>query len=301
MAHFTNINSLNDLKRQYRSLAFANHPDKGGSVEVMQEINNEYDMLYKIWINRMPEEMQPADKTGSESRSRFYSQNGWEGSRYNSSLLTKDITKLVRKYCKEQWNQWKFSVCCKLSSGCAEIFVKLKGGPLTSGTCVTDDFSNKYGVQTSYKFHNNDKRIAPEAEIVMKDVIEYLQSFNYDDSDSMVDYFDTNFYVSEEVAGADEWEEIHRIARIKPHETSTEVSIIKDPSESKIEDDIEVLQYSEKCYAIFGNTKPIKDSIKAAGGRFNKFLKRGTETTAGWIIPNKGRTIEEIKALIKGF
>ena len=43
---FKGIETLEDLKRQYRTLALQNHPDRGGDVEVMKAINNEYDKLF---------------------------------------------------------------------------------------------------------------------------------------------------------------------------------------------------------------------------------------------------------------
>ena len=45
MKHFFNISTIDEAKKLYRELAKANHPDKGGSVETMQEINNEYDFI----------------------------------------------------------------------------------------------------------------------------------------------------------------------------------------------------------------------------------------------------------------
>ena len=38
--------TLEDLKKMYKTLAYANHPDRGGRTEDMQEINNEYDRLF---------------------------------------------------------------------------------------------------------------------------------------------------------------------------------------------------------------------------------------------------------------
>lgn len=43
---FKAIETLEELKRQYRELAMKNHPDRGGDVEVMKAINNEYDKLF---------------------------------------------------------------------------------------------------------------------------------------------------------------------------------------------------------------------------------------------------------------
>jgi len=39
------ILSLEDLKKEFKKLAFKFHPDLGGSVAAMQQLNNEYDFL----------------------------------------------------------------------------------------------------------------------------------------------------------------------------------------------------------------------------------------------------------------
>lgn len=44
---FKNVTTIEELKQQYKKLAFAHHPDRGGKVEDMQAINAEYDDLYK--------------------------------------------------------------------------------------------------------------------------------------------------------------------------------------------------------------------------------------------------------------
>ena len=43
--YFKNINSLEQLKNNYKELLKANHPDNGGNLETMQDINCEYDAL----------------------------------------------------------------------------------------------------------------------------------------------------------------------------------------------------------------------------------------------------------------
>ena len=48
MKYFTNIKTLDDLKKEYRLLAMIHHPDRGGDVETMKEINNEYDMMFPV-------------------------------------------------------------------------------------------------------------------------------------------------------------------------------------------------------------------------------------------------------------
>lgn len=44
--YFKNVTSLEDLKNQFKALARKNHPDAGGNVETMKEINCEYDALF---------------------------------------------------------------------------------------------------------------------------------------------------------------------------------------------------------------------------------------------------------------
>ena len=52
MKYFKNVKSLEDLKSQFKALARKNHPDAGGNIETMKEINCEYDALFPIWKDR---------------------------------------------------------------------------------------------------------------------------------------------------------------------------------------------------------------------------------------------------------
>jgi hypothetical protein len=55
---------------------------------------------------------------------------------------------------------------------------------------------------------------------------------------------------------------------------------------------IQIVDYSEKAIAVIGETKAIKDQLKALGGAFNFRLKCG----AGWIFSKK--KLEDVKALL---
>ena len=46
MKYFNNPRTLEELKKQYRELAFKHHPDSGGTDEAMKAVNNEYDKLF---------------------------------------------------------------------------------------------------------------------------------------------------------------------------------------------------------------------------------------------------------------
>lgn len=56
--------------------------------------------------------------------------------------------------------------------------------------------------------------------------------------------------------------------------------------------EINIVDYSEKAIAVIGDTKPIKDKLKALGGSFNPRLSCG----AGWIFPK--RKLAEITAAL---
>jgi len=43
MDYFVKCNTIDELKKEYRRLAFICHPDVGGSTEQMQKLNNAYD------------------------------------------------------------------------------------------------------------------------------------------------------------------------------------------------------------------------------------------------------------------
>ena len=55
---------------------------------------------------------------------------------------------------------------------------------------------------------------------------------------------------------------------------------------------INIIDYSEKAFAVVGDTKAVKESLKKMGGRFNGKLSCG----AGWIFSNKMR--EEVERFI---
>lgn len=51
MKWFNNPQTLEELKKQYKSLALKHHPDLGGNTQEMQEINSEYDKLFEVLKN----------------------------------------------------------------------------------------------------------------------------------------------------------------------------------------------------------------------------------------------------------
>lgn len=48
MTYFKNIQTLEELRKQYKELLKKHHPDNGGSEEAMKSINVEYEQLFKV-------------------------------------------------------------------------------------------------------------------------------------------------------------------------------------------------------------------------------------------------------------
>lgn len=86
---------------------------------------------------------------------------------------------------------------------------------------------------------------------------------------------------------------------VKPKRELKYIKPIETFKEPKIEKDIELVQYSERSYAIFGEgTKAIKDELKTLGCKYNRFLTdpRTGEKKAGWIF-SIGK-LDKIKELL---
>ena len=249
--YFKIVKSLEDLKNQFKALARKNHPDAGGNIETMKEINCEYDALFPIWKNRhnAEEPQNQTTETADSTRRRFYTEWGWEGSRYNSSMSTTEISKAIKIYCKEKYPTWKFSVTSEYFAGGSSIHVSVMEAPeqiFDLESCrkayaehLEAEKAGYYGgrglamdiekmladdnmhwqlhrVSDQYKEYFTEYGFA-----VLEDVYSFMQSYNYDDCDSMTDYFDVNFYSSFYIG---KWNKgfkvVPKTARIKNQDTT---------------------------------------------------------------------------------
>lgn len=68
--YFKDVNTLEELRKQYRDLLKKFHPDnKGGNTKITQEINGEYDRLFKLLKER--HENETADSKESNKKTDF--------------------------------------------------------------------------------------------------------------------------------------------------------------------------------------------------------------------------------------
>lgn len=196
MKYFKNVNSLEDLKKQFKKLAFKHHPDRGGDAEIMKAVNNEYDMLFPIWKNR---DNIKTEETAESTRNEFYTQNGWKGEKYDRNLNIKTIAKLVREQLKEEFPDCKFSVTKKEFSGGCSLTVIVKETPKS---VYANDDKNIINYDISPYIEYTELSIYGNKLITR--VWEIINQYRYSDCDFQIDYFDVNFYPSLNLGNYDE-------------------------------------------------------------------------------------------------
>lgn len=221
----------------------------------------------------------------------FYTANGWAGSNYDSKLSTKEIAAKVRSYAKKNFPEFKFSVRSEWSMCADSMAVELKSGPCVPFIEGSRSAERGYmSTMSSVKAWKDE--LTPEVFAALNAVSNYASSFRYDDSDGMQDYFDTNFYLSIKVS--DEYKVIEPKAKkssVKPEKVEEAKEV-----EAVTVEGLEIVDYSEKAIAVFGDTKAVKDQLKELGGRFNPSLNYNGEKRAGWIFSKK--QADKVKELI---
>lgn len=212
----------------------------------------------------------------------FYTQNGWAGSNYDSKLSTKEIAAKVRSYAKKNFPGFKFSVRSEWSMYTDSMYIELKSGPCVPFVAGSRSADRGY-MSTMSTVKGWENELTPEMFKVLDAVTTYANSFRYDDSDGMQDYYDTNFYLKIKVS--DEYKVIEPKAKkssVKPEKVEEAKEV-----EAVTVEDLEMVDYSEKAIAVFGDTKAIKEQLKELGGRFNPALNYNGEKRAGWIFSKK--------------
>lgn len=210
----------------------------------------------------------------------FYTQNGWAGSNYDSKLSTKEIAAKVRAYAKKNFPDFKFSI--RTEYGTSSMYIELKSG--TNVPFIEGSRSAERGyMSTMSSVKAWEDELTPKVFAALNAVSNYASSFRYNDSDGMQDYFDTNFYIHIEVS--DEYKVIE--PKAKKSSIKTEKAEEAKEMEAVTVEGLEMVDYSDKAIAVFGDTKAIKEQLKELGGRFNPSLNYNGEKRAGWIFSKK--------------
>lgn len=203
---FENVKNLEELKAEYRRLAMIYHPDQGGSEEEMKRVNSEYDRLFPVFQRReiMQGTRKESNETAQSTRREFYTQNGWAGENYDSNLTLKEISNIVRAYVKTVYPAYKFSITQDYLS----ISVAIVQGPVkayktraewnekerSEAQCTELRLANLGNTPEEIEKQLAKSFLTDEVKKVVDDVNAMVNSYRMDDSDSMIDYFHTNFY-----------------------------------------------------------------------------------------------------------
>lgn len=221
----------------------------------------------------------------------FYTANGWAGSNYDSKLSTKEIAAKVRSFAKKNFPRFKFSITSKWSMYTDSLYIEVKEGVcipfIEDSRCAERGYMSTMNTVKGWE-----KDLTPEMFKVLDAVTTYANSFRYDDSDSMQDYFDTNFYLSLKVS--DEY----KVVEPKTKKSSVKAEKVEEAKEVEAVtvEGLKIVDYSEKAIAVFGDTKAIKEQLKELGGRFNPSLNYNGEKRAGWIFSK--RKADEVRELL---
>ena len=78
--------------------------------------------------------------------------------------------------------------------------------------------------------------------------------------------------------------------------TATPTAEPTDTATEAITGDYQIVDYSDKAVAVFGDTKAIKDKLRALGGRFNMYLTLNGQRSAGWIFQKS--KVQELRTLL---
>lgn len=233
------------------------------------------------------------------SKSSFYTPNGWQGSKYDSKKGAKEVAKELRAYIKANpdLNACKWSVRSEWGMSADSLYISLMAAPF-------DPFSEEYKEKHEYRYskgyneHGDTKDWTTEpAQKVIEKVKVFVMQYIHDDSDGMIDYFDRNIYDHYEIGQYNKpFKMIEKKESPKQGEPSSEANEAKASEPVATAEGLEIVDYSEKAIAVFGDTKAIKDELKKLGGKFNPALKYNGEKRAGWIFSKK--QADKVRALL---
>lgn len=238
-------------------------------------------------------------QTICKSEPNFYTQNGWEGSKYDSKKCAKEVAKELRAYIKANpdLNACKWSIRSKWGTVADYLYVSLMAAPF-------DPFTDEYKTRYEYRYNRGysehgdiEDYTTPEAYKLIKKVKAFVMQYIHDDSDGMIDYFDRNIYDHYEIGQFEKpFQLIEKKESKKQGEPAGEPNEAKTSETVPVPEGLEIVDYSEKAIAVFGETKAIKDELKKLGGKFNPALKHNGKKRAGWIFSKK--QADKVRALL---
>lgn len=196
MNYFSGISNQAQLKKEYRRLAIENHPDKGGDTRVMQEINAQFEKLYEklkgtaaYTESASGYDSDYAGASAKEYTDYVYNEYRWKGSNYKGQRAP-EVVDILRVWLKETYPRYKFSVTRRNYNSICIYLISADFRAFREGS---EYVSNK---QVNHFYVDKDPDLTDRAKEVLGNVVDFVNSYNFDDSDAMTDYFHTNFYLN---------------------------------------------------------------------------------------------------------
>lgn len=157
------------------------------------------------------------DEVEAPKPTHHYTQNAWEGKNYDHNLDLKEIAKRLKIQLKKEYPKCKFSVQIQRYSMGQSLHISLMEAPFKAIICdrvrewdgrqaiyVKKPNENNHAQISQYNFgsdYETEKGVisgtllTKQAWECIKRASELASNFNFDDSDGMIDYFHTNFYL----------------------------------------------------------------------------------------------------------
>jgi hypothetical protein len=83
---------------------------------------------------------------------------------------------------------------------------------------------------------------------------------------------------------------------VKAVPTTTATTEPKQTATETITGTFQIVDYSDRAIAVFGDTMAVKEALMALGGRFNKFLTLNGQRAAGWVFQKSKE--QELRGLL---
>jgi hypothetical protein len=180
----------------------------------------------------------------------------------------------IRKQLKDKFPNWKFSVT---RDGHSRVSIVILSGPLHF------EFKDGRNHQQVNEYYIEENHTGEWKEFLLE-IYKIAKSQNY--NPSIVEDSDyghvPSYYISMSIG---DWDKPYvQLAIETMPKKNVDVTIATEVPEG-----LELVDYSEKAIALFGNSKAIKDVLKELGGRFNPHLTnpKTNEKQAGWIFSKK--------------
>lgn len=185
----------------------------------------------------------------------------------------------IRKQIKAQFPQFKISVTCRNYSTVCIAIIEAPFNMLIDASKKYEDVNHFYIAE-----HYADYPQIKEVLLELNKIANEGNGTECEDGD-----YGTipNFYIDINIGS---WDKPFIVKEKKTYPPTEKTPL--PLGEGQGGGAITLIDYSERAIAIIGDTKPIKETLKALGGRFNFRLTCG----AGWIFP-KTKT-EEIKRVL---